>query len=385
MKGNLIISRNNGFYNIKNNLIKVNIEGSYNKVINPFRITDLYIHGHDNNIEIIRNGKINHIKVFGNNNKIYINNNSTCQYNNRGNGNELIKKNNNFLSSQPPNRIMPMNPFLINNNINYNNNFFYQNNYNNYNNSKENKVNDILNNLEEKLYSEIPLILKIDNLNKCSLCQTLFLENEKILIYSCKLHIFHKDCLKNWIQSHLTSPSCPKCSNINEINKLNLDLNANPFSIRLAPPPQIQRPRNIFDYNNNIHLRSDIFHDNDDIDNLDNDLVNLNLNDDLDDDENEFDDNDDDDLYFGLKKGLNQNILDNLEISKMKNVEKLDEDKKKCTICLEYYQNGDDSIALPCIHIFHAECVKTWLRNNNTCPICKNEIKYDEYEYDEDY
>ena len=95
MKGNLIISRNNGFYNIKNNLIKVNIDGNFNKVTNPYRITDLYIHGNKNNIEVIGNGKINHIKVFGNNNKIYINNNSNPQYNDRGRGNELIKKHNN--------------------------------------------------------------------------------------------------------------------------------------------------------------------------------------------------------------------------------------------------------------------------------------------------
>ena len=96
------------------------------------------------------------------------------------------------------------------------------------------------------------------------------------------------------------------------------------------------------------------------------------------DDDNDFDEYDD--LNFEAKKGLSKIILNNMEISKMKNVEKLDTDKKKCTICLENYKNGDDSIALPCIHIFHAECIKTWLKNNTTCPICKNEIKYDEYE-----
>ena len=91
--------------------------------------------------------------------------------------------------------------------------------------------------------------------------------------------------------------------------------------------------------------------------------------------ENEFDPFDD--LYSGIKKGLNKNILDNMVITKMKNVEKLDNDKKKCTICLENYKDGDDFIALPCIHIFHSDCIKTWLKNQTTCPICKNEIKYD--------
>ena len=56
--------------------------------------------------------------------------------------------------------------------------------------------------------------------------------------------------------------------------------------------------------------------------------------------------------------------------------------KKKCTICLEDYVNGDNSIALPCIHIFHANCIKTWLKENNSCPICKNEIKYENEELD---
>ena len=83
-----------------------------------------------------------------------------------------------------------------------------------------------------------------------------------------------------------------------------------------------------------------------------------------------------------LKKGLDKNILDNMEISKIKDVDKLDADKKKCTICLEDYVNGDNSIALPCIHIFHANCIKTWLKENNSCPICKNEIKYENEELD---
>ena len=82
------------------------------------------------------------------------------------------------------------------------------------------------------------------------------------------------------------------------------------------------------------------------------------------------------------KKGLDKNILENMEISKIKDVDKLDNDKKQCMICLENYINGDESIALPCIHIFHANCIKTWLKDNKSCPICKYEIKYDAEELD---
>ena len=71
---------------------------------------------------------------------------------------------------------------------------------------------------------------------------------------------------------------------------------------------------------------------------------------------------------------LNQKIIDNMEIYKMKNVEKLDNDKKKCTIFLENYVDGDASIALPCIHIFHAGCIKTWVKEHKICPICKKDI-----------
>jgi hypothetical protein len=294
-----------------------------------------------------------------------------------GIGNELIKKNN-FPSPLPPN-YMPFNPFFINNNINYNNNFLNQiNNNNNINNiiNNEQKTNNILNNLEEHLFSEIPSNLKADNLNRCSLCNLNFLDIEKVKVFTCKKHIFHNNCLKNWIKEHINSPSCPKCLNNNSLN-MNLNINANPFINSRPLQPQLFRFHPIHNnHNNNLHHDNILNYNN--IDNLENSLDDLDIYDeDIDDMENNLDAYDD--LYYGRKRGLNKNILDNMEISKMKNVEKLDNDKKKCTICLENYQDGDDFIALPCIHIFHANCIKTWLNNNSTCPICKNKIKYEEY------
>ena len=73
--------------------------------------------------------------------------------------------------------------------------------------------------------------------------------------------------------------------------------------------------------------------------------------------------------------GLNEEIIQTYPTSKIKDVGKLTEDKKRCSICLENYKNNDDSIILPCIHIFHAECIKKWMKNKNTCPICKNKIE----------
>ena len=41
-----------------------------------------------------------------------------------------------------------------------------------------------------------------------------------------------------------------------------------------------------------------------------------------------------------------------------------------CVIC--YYELTNDTIKLPCNHIFHNECMNRWKQlNNNTCPYCR--------------
>jgi len=90
-------------------------------------------------------------------------------------------------------------------------------------------------------------------------------------------------------------------------------------------------------------------------------------------------DSDDDDLgsmddEFDEGQPLDDDIIQTYPISKIHDINKLSEDKKRCSICLENYKNGDDSIILPCIHIFHSECIKKWMKKNGVCPICKFKI-----------
>ena len=87
-------------------------------------------------------------------------------------------------------------------------------------------------------------------------------------------------------------------------------------------------------------------------------------------------DDDDDSLDDELDEGapLDDDIIQTYPISKIHDINKLAEDKKRCSICLENFKNGDDSIILPCIHIFHSECIKKWMKNNGICPICKFKI-----------
>jgi hypothetical protein len=47
---------------------------------------------------------------------------------------------------------------------------------------------------------------------------------------------------------------------------------------------------------------------------------------------------------------------------------------ENCSICLENYKLTDNICKLKkCIHVFHAECIKTWFNSSKTlsCPLCR--------------
>ena len=46
-----------------------------------------------------------------------------------------------------------------------------------------------------------------------------------------------------------------------------------------------------------------------------------------------------------------------------------------CCICLSEIEKGKEAMLLPCGHIFHSKCCLGWLKDNNTCPMCRFEIK----------
>ncbi|KAK1829180.1 hypothetical protein QBC39DRAFT_137705 [Podospora conica] len=51
------------------------------------------------------------------------------------------------------------------------------------------------------------------------------------------------------------------------------------------------------------------------------------------------------------------------------------EGKAECTICMDDLSKGDEVTVLPCSHWFHGECVTLWLKQHNTCPICRAAIE----------
>ena len=46
----------------------------------------------------------------------------------------------------------------------------------------------------------------------------------------------------------------------------------------------------------------------------------------------------------------------------------------ECPICLDNYQVNRDIMNLDCNHIFHHDCINLWLKDNNTCPQCRENI-----------
>ena len=50
-------------------------------------------------------------------------------------------------------------------------------------------------------------------------------------------------------------------------------------------------------------------------------------------------------------------------------------DLYRCPICRERFEDGEDTMLLPCRHRFHEDCVRQWLQENLTCPKCTRKFK----------
>lgn len=81
-------------------------------------------------------------------------------------------------------------------------------------------------------------------------------------------------------------------------------------------------------------------------------------------------------LYGGAEEGLNSEMIDCLPKSmyRASNVQ-IDEERDKCPICITELENNVVIRRLPCDHIFHPQCIDTWLGSNSHCPICKFDIR----------
>ncbi|KAL6505590.1 hypothetical protein OROHE_022969 [Orobanche hederae] len=45
-----------------------------------------------------------------------------------------------------------------------------------------------------------------------------------------------------------------------------------------------------------------------------------------------------------------------------------------CSVCLEDICGGCEGLFMPCLHVFHGDCIKKWLRTSHYCPVCRFEM-----------
>ena len=134
---------------------------------------------------------------------------------------------------------------------------------------------------------------------------------------------------------------------------------------------------NIVNNNNGIHknfnIGGNLNYSDDDEDY--NDKNNSNENDEIEDNEGQEEfDSFEEDNFSDENNGIDENTIKTFPVSKIKDISKLTEEKKKCCICLENFKKNDETMILPCIHIFHSVCIKKWMKRQDICPICKNKI-----------
>lgn len=66
-----------------------------------------------------------------------------------------------------------------------------------------------------------------------------------------------------------------------------------------------------------------------------------------------------------------QEAIHNLTELEINADNKSDPKLENCAICQEEFEIGEIAKCLPCEHYFHPNCVIPWLKQCNSCPVCR--------------
>ncbi len=83
------------------------------------------------------------------------------------------------------------------------------------------------------------------------------------------------------------------------------------------------------------------------------------------------------------KKVSSKDFINSLSVQKV--TKSMVDDNMSCTLCMEEFKLNEDIIELPCKdkHYFHikketCDGIYPWLKENNTCPLCRHEFSFTE-------
>lgn len=262
-----------------------------------------------------------------------------------------------------------------------NNNFHYNkgNNYKRYSGYNNNVDNEIKKALEENKRLKMELNQK----------------NNVLKDYNARIRILQEELYKDGKQKNIKPNNSERNTNNYPISSNNFFPNENPFNSRIQNDnllhiflDNIFPNRNIRVINSNFNPGDyEDFYEDKNINNPFHNHINFNnINDDSKVEQDIIEQlyPDPDKMTYeelleleekvgNVSKGLNKAQIKKIprfiyQKNKHKNIE------SKCVVCQYEFKNGDNITKLTCGHVFHTDCVDTWLSKNKVCPMCHKEI-----------
>ena len=56
--------------------------------------------------------------------------------------------------------------------------------------------------------------------------------------------------------------------------------------------------------------------------------------------------------------------------------------ENSCPVCKEDFIVNEDCLLMPCEHHFHKDCLIPWLKERNSCPVCRYELPTDDEDFE---
>ena len=72
-------------------------------------------------------------------------------------------------------------------------------------------------------------------------------------------------------------------------------------------------------------------------------------------------------IYNNIKNNLPKSTkVDELKLNKI-----IESGHDNCIICIDKFEINNEIITLDCSHFYHENCIITWFKQKNVCPLCK--------------